>query len=106
MAEHDEVTPNQVHTAYRERVKQYNKERRRHRQLGSYLNTSHYFYILVRLGLIEFVREEQPGPGDPPIPRRYYRAVRHRLDDPAWDNPQQSLYPSTGMGRSYIPKYK
>ena len=105
--EHDEVSPNEVLTAYRKVVKQYNKERRKRKQAGSYLNVAKYFYILRRLGLIKFTRAAKPGPNGPPIPRRYYRAVKARRADPRWLAPQKALYPQTSVGgRKYRRKTK
>ena len=90
--DHREANPNEVFTAYKNAIKQYNKERRRHTKWGSYMNMCWYFNVLERLGLIKFSREESQGEGGK-IARRYYRAVNSRIDDPAWEHPQRSMYP-------------
>lgn len=69
----------------------------------SYQSVARYFYILRKLGLIEFVREE---PSNSRFPRKYFRIVPGREDDPAWLHPQEELYPETRIGGKRYRKYK
>lgn len=54
----------------------------------SYKSFRHYWYVCVKLGLLEFVREE---PGKRPLPRRYYRLNPRKLQSKDWQNPQAAL---------------
>jgi len=56
----------------------------------SYASARRYFWILKKLGLIEFTRAKS-GKGF--IPKRLYRIVPGMTWDPRWDHPQSSLYP-------------
>jgi hypothetical protein len=63
-------------------------------QYPSYSSLRKFVWLLERLGLIEFVREEQAHgrKGTRPFPRRYYRADRERIGDAGWQNPYQKMY--------------
>jgi len=66
---------------------------------GKYSSFRRYFYILKKLGLIEFTREE---PSEKPQlqPRRYYRVVPEYSDlKRAWRKPQVVMYPETVWGK-------
>jgi len=62
----------------------------------SYGSVVRYFWMLKKLGLIEVVGTEDRGYG---IPRKLYRLVPGREDDPAWFRPQIVMYPQTKWGR-------
>jgi len=66
---------------------------------GKYSSFRRYFYILKKLGLIEFTREET-GENPQLQPRRYYTVVEEFSDlDDAWRKPQVVLYPETVWGK-------
>jgi len=68
---------------------------RKIKRKASYLSVVRYFYILRRLGLIEFVRQES---GRGRYPRRVHRIRPGMEDDPRWSAPQVALYPETRWG--------
>lgn len=61
----------------------------------SYASCRRYFWILKKLGLIEFTRVE---PGKAFIPKRLYRIVPGMEDAEEWRAPQIALYPETRLG--------
>jgi len=63
----------------------------------SYSSVRRYFYILEKLGLIEFVREE-PSKRPKLAPRRYYKLIIGREDHPAWAHVQVVTHPGTRFG--------
>lgn len=96
--------PGRVHHQLREELKEHGYH------LPSYQNTRNYFNILLKLGLIEFVRTERGDPSDVRLTeksggaeisethnypwlkeRRFYRVIPGRKDDIAWQNPQQAV---------------
>lgn len=62
---------------------------------GEYQNFRTYFYVLRKLGLVEETRKEAP-PQKANKPwlhdRTYYRVVKGREEDPAWQNPFKAAY--------------
>ena len=69
----------------------------------SYASARRYFWILKKLGLIEFTRVES---GKAFIPKRLYRIVPGMEDSPIWRAPQATLYPETRLGQArYVRKY-
>jgi len=66
---------------------------------GKYSSFRRYFYILKKLGLIEFTHEK---PSEKPQlqPRRYYKVVeRYAGLDEVWTKPQVVMYPETVWGK-------
>jgi len=59
---------------------------------GSYQNFRNYIYILARLGLIEFTREEPPA--NPHLAnRKYYKLTKKGREKPhLFTNPRKTLY--------------
>lgn len=68
---------------------------------GSFLRN--YIWVLKKLGLIEEVRRETIRREW--YPRRYYRIVPGRENDPRWEHPQIALDPRRGKPR-FRRKYK
>jgi hypothetical protein len=71
------------------------REFREMKPTTSYASVRRYFWILKELGLIEYVRE---APSTAGFPRRLYRIVPGREDDPRWEFPQIALFPTSGFG--------
>lgn len=59
--------------------------RRTHYKIPTYTSFAKYFYLLRRLKLIEFVREETAKGAA--MNRRYYRVAPGAELDPKWENP-------------------
>jgi len=70
----------------------------------SYGSIRRYFYILKRLGLIEFVGAVPSERGG--FPKRTYRIVPRTEEDPRWDYPQIALYPLSGFGGKKGKQYR
>jgi len=62
---------------------------------NSYQSARRYFWILKKLGLIEYVGVES-GKGF--IPKHNYRIVPGMENDTRWLAPQVALYPETQLG--------
>lgn len=59
---------------------------------GSYDNFRRYIHFCKKLGLIRMSRTEKMSKG---FDRHYYVLVPKEIENPAWRNPQGSVYPST-----------
>jgi len=79
------------------------KEFRKVKKKTSYASVRRYFYILKRLGLIEFTRRVW---GKGRIPKSLYRIVPGQEDSPFWIHPQVALYPDTRWGARRYEKAK
>lgn len=79
------------------------KEFRELKPTTSYASVRRYFWILKQLGLIEFVRT---APSTAGFPRRLYRIVLGREDDPRWEFPQIALFPTSGFGGRKGKRYR
>jgi len=79
------------------------KEFRELKPTTSYASVRRYFWILKELGLIEFVRVAPSAAG---FPRRLYRIVPGREDDPRWGYPQIAMFPTSGFGGRRGKRYR
>ena len=73
----------------------FHKAFRKVKPSNSYQSARRYFWILKKLGLIEYVGVES-GKGF--IPKHIYRIVPGMESDPRWRAPQIALYPKTRWG--------
>jgi len=80
------------------------KEFRGVKPTTSYNSVRRYFYILRKLGLIEFVTTAPSEKGG--FPKRLYWVVPGMEEDPRWAYPQIALYPITGFGGRHGRRYK
>jgi len=58
----------------------------------SYNSVRKMIYVLEKMGLIRFVREEPVAEFPTAFERRYYEVTPGREEDPAWRNPYAALY--------------
>jgi len=58
----------------------------------SYNSVRKMIYVLEKMGLIRFVREEPVAEFPTAFKRRYYEVTPGREEDPAWRNPYAALY--------------
>jgi len=63
---------------------------RRVKAKTSYNSVRRYFWILRKLGLVEYTRREI---GQGAIPKQLYRIVPGKESDSRWSAPQSALYP-------------
>ena len=93
-----------IHQGYKEAVLAEPRHRGGKRRVISYHSFLNYMYILRKLGLIEYLRDEagnisteqaytSVGEPAPQLnPRHFIRANMSRINDPAWQNPRKALY--------------
>jgi len=79
------------------------KEFRELKPTTSYASVRRYFWILKELDLIEFVSTAPSATG---FPRRLYRIVPGKEDDPRWGYPQIALFPTSGFGGRRGKRYR
>ena len=66
-----------------------------------------YFFILNVLDLIRRKGDKEPVPGAPiTFKRQYYEIMPERIDDPAWNHPQEILYPLAWLGADKVKTMK
>ena len=103
LEEHDEAYISELHRAYKQAWKEINslRDKKRHVRTATYENFRKYFDHLIKLGLVEFSREEPmefvPAGGEllsirngevVPSTRRYYKLTdKGRGEEDMWLNP-------------------